>query len=261
MRGLNREGRRFLGDYHARFSDAEHAAKIACGLVKQIAGDTGLLLHVVSARAKTLNSLREKLIEKQYRRPDDDLTDLIGVRVITYYRDAVDPIADRLRQSFDINAAKSVDKRLSLDLREFGYRSVHLIARLRPDQMRMPGDGFLRDRWFEIQVRSLLEHAWAEIEHEVIYKSGIEFPNVVLRRFGALAGGMELFDNEFVTLREERSTLVGSYRSVYERGGDQRVTFDVARLQAFLEATRTGLSWRQARESGRPLRSSWRRAA
>jgi Region found in RelA / SpoT proteins len=140
-----------------------------------------------------------------------------------------------------------------LSLREFGYRSVHLIARLKPDQMRITGDDFLREHWFEIQVRSVLEHAWAEIEHEVVYKSGIRQPDTVLRRFAALAGSLEVFDREFLALREERKSLIARYSDIYRQNKDQRKSFDVARLLAFLEATRTGLSWRQAEEEGRPF--------
>jgi hypothetical protein len=66
-----------------------------------------------------------------------------------------------------------------------------------PGVHRGRGDEFLRKRWFEIQVRSLLEHAWAEIEHEIVYKSGITQPDAVRRRFAALAGSLELFDSEF----------------------------------------------------------------
>jgi putative GTP pyrophosphokinase len=69
-------------------------------------------LHAVSARAKTPESLRGKLRKKQYRNPSRQLTDLVGVRVIAYYRDAVDLIVARLQEAFDINTIESTDKRL-----------------------------------------------------------------------------------------------------------------------------------------------------
>jgi ppGpp synthetase/RelA/SpoT-type nucleotidyltranferase len=253
MAALNRESKRFLDAYQSRYPDAQRAARIARHAVEQVARDTGALLHVVTARAKTPDSLRGKLIEKQYDQPDQELTDLVGVRVIAYYRDAVDPIVARLKQAFEINEEASADKRLALDLREFGYRSVHLIARVRPDRIRARGDDFIRERWFEIQVRSLLEHVWAEIEHEIVYKSGIKQPDAVRRRFAALAGGLELFDSEFLALREERKELIEGYKDRYERNEDQRKGFDVARLLGFLEAARPGLSWRRAEAEGRPF--------
>ncbi len=253
MSGLNRASKIFLHNYQTQYPAAQRAAVIAQLVVERLAKDTGVLIHVVTARAKAPDSIREKLRKKQYVKPARQLTDVVGVRVITYYRDAVDLIVSRLSQAFEINRDASTDKRLALDLREFGYRSVHLIARLRPEHIRVNGDEFLRENWFEIQVRSLLEHAWAEIEHEIVYKSGIKQPNTVLRRFASLAGSLELFDSEFLSLREQRKELIESYRNLYARKQGRRVSFDVARLLGFLEASRPGLSWRQAEDEGRPF--------
>jgi hypothetical protein len=139
-------------------------------------------------------------------------------------------------------------------LRSFGYRSVHLIARAKPGGFSTSSD-FLGSRWFEIQVRSILEHAWAEIEHEVVYKSGIVQPGDVLRRFASMAGNLEILDNEFETLRQWRNKLIDSYREKYERRVEFKRPFDVARLLAFLETTRAGRSWRQAEADGRPFAS------
>jgi hypothetical protein len=105
--------------------------------------------------------------------------------------------------------------------------------------------------WFEIQVRSILEHAWAEIEHEIVYKSGITYPTEVLREFAALAGTLEILDAEFLRLRAARMTLVDKYRHSYARMQDGHEGFDTARLLGFLEARcPDGLSWRSAAASG-----------
>ncbi len=254
MLGLTDASQRFLDRYRAELSSAEIAADLARESVERIARETGAVIHVVSARAKKLESVRGKLRRKRYSRPASQLTDLIGVRVITYYRDAVDPIVARLKQAFQINTKESTDKRLALGLRNFGYRSVHLIVRLKPAQVLTPSHKLLRSRWFEIQVRSIIEHAWAEIEHEIVYKSGVVQPDEILRRFAALAGSLELVDNEFLALRERRNDLIEQYAAKYRLGEDRRKSFDVARLLGFLEAFRPGgLSWRQAAAMGTPF--------
>jgi ppGpp synthetase/RelA/SpoT-type nucleotidyltranferase len=254
MLGLSDTSMRFLDRYRAEIPSADIAANLVRKSVEHIARETGAVVHVVAARAKSLESLRGKLRRKQYSRPSSQLTDLIGVRVITYYRDAVDLIVRRLQQVFEINEKESTDKRLTLGLRNFGYRSVHLIARLKPAQVLTPAHQLLRSRWFEIQVRSILEHAWAEIEHEIVYKSGVQQPDEILRRFAALAGSLELLDNEFLALRERRNDLVAHYAENYRLGKDQRTAFDVARLLGFLEFARPdGLSWRQATSMGSPF--------
>lgn len=96
-----------------------------------------------------------------------------------------------------------------------------------------------------MQVRSLLEHAWAEIEHEICYKTGIDFPDPLLRRFGALAGALEILDDQFAALRREREELFDSLAERYKYGQDLDAKLDAARLVTLLEANRPeGLGWR-----------------
>ncbi|MGA3301865.1 MAG: hypothetical protein ABSC72_01090 [Methylovirgula sp.] len=253
MPGLNRAAQRFLNQYGSQLQQAQSAAALARDLVEKVVRESGALVHVIAGRAKGLDSLRGKLRRKSYRKPESKITDLIGVRVITYYRDEVEPAVAALQRYFDINATESTDKRVQLGLRAFGYRSVHLIARLKRGPALDANHLYLQQHWFEIQIRSILEHAWAEIEHEVVYKSGIVQPDEVQRRFAALAGTLELLDNEFVELREERNALIDAYVDRYLEKLDWRKSFDVARLLGFLEAYRKGRSWRQAAKEGQPF--------
>ncbi|MGO9450963.1 MAG: GTP pyrophosphokinase family protein [Candidatus Binataceae bacterium] len=254
MPRLNRPAQEFLKVYATKIGSTERTAELLGAEVERIVRDTGAFVHVVTARAKTLDSLRGKLRRKPYKHPNQRLTDLIGVRVITYYRDTVDPIVARLRQSFEINERDTIDKRRALGRREFGYRSVHLIARLASGQMLSIVDKAIRKRWFEIQVRSVMEHAWAEIEHEIVYKSGVVLPDAARRRFARLAGTLELLDNEFLALRDTRNPLIGEYCDLYKEGKDQKIAFDVARLWGFLEvAWPEGRSWRQAAAENAPF--------
>jgi ppGpp synthetase/RelA/SpoT-type nucleotidyltranferase len=252
MSGLSRTSREFLKSYESLYPDALKAATVARELVVHAASEAGVFIHAVSARAKSVESMRSKLRRKSYQDPAKQMTDVVGVRVITYYRDAVDPVVGVLRRAFEIDHNLSTDKRRALGLRDFGYRSVHLIARAKSAQTR--GNSFLKNYQFEIQVRSILEHAWAEIEHEIVYKSGVNLEDDTLRRFAALAGSLEIFDGEFLALRAQRNELVDKYVARYRKKLDQHKSFDVARLLAFLE-TRfpDGRSWRKAAEEGIPF--------
>jgi ppGpp synthetase/RelA/SpoT-type nucleotidyltranferase len=254
MSGLSKSSREFLKSYEVIYPDAVKAAAIARELVSQALNQTGVFIHTVSARAKSLESMRGKLRRKSYSNPAKQMTDIVGVRVITYYRDAVDPVVRMLKQAFEIDGKLSTDKRLALGLRDFGYRSVHLIARVKQANAR--NNSFLRDFQFEIQVRSILEHAWAEIEHEIVYKSGVRLEDEALRRFAALAGSLEIFDGEFLALREQRNELIENYVARYKSKLDQHKPFDVARLLAFLETKfPDGRSWRTATSDGSPFAS------
>jgi ppGpp synthetase/RelA/SpoT-type nucleotidyltranferase len=252
MSRLTKKAIQFLHDYEKEFDEYRAAASTVERHIESLVIDARREIHLVAARAKTLDSLRSKLRRKGYSNPRDQITDLIGVRVITYYKDDVDPVVSLLKSALRIDQKNSTDKRKMLDLRSFGYRSVHLIAYLETTKMRHLPEGF-RGKRFEIQVRSLLEHAWAEIEHEIVYKSGINHSNVVLRSFAALAGTLELLDSEFGDLRQRRNTLVDVHRDRYGRGLDGRRHLDAARLIAILEVhAPDALGWRSTARSFPP---------
>jgi len=167
-------------------------------LAQRLAQDTSLKLHSITVRVKTRASVAAKLA-----RPDRtyhslwDLTDLVGLRVITYFEDGVDRVGRLLEAHLPVDFRHSVDKRKSSADDRFGYRSLHYVCRMAPD-----GDtpGQLR---YEIQVRTLLEHAWAEIEHDLGYKSRDSVPAIARRRLNRLAGLLELADQEFSAIRRE----------------------------------------------------------
>jgi ppGpp synthetase/RelA/SpoT-type nucleotidyltranferase len=209
---------------------------LAKSVVAEILEPLNLDIHVIEARPKAFESVLEKIRRKGYGVPGRQLTDQVGVRVITYYQDDVDRAARKLKEHLEIDDRKSEDKRQILSTRQFGYRSVHLIARI---SARSPGNVSYRKLgklFFEIQIRSILEHAWAEIEHEINYKSGVDFPEAILRRFGAIAGSLEILESAFLDLREEKLRLVNQYRAEYARGEAARIRFDAARLLAYLAA-------------------------
>ena len=88
---------------------------------------------------------------------------------------------------------------------------------------------------FEIQIRSILQHAWAEIEHDLGYKSEAAIPRDIRRRFSRLAGLLEIADDEFLGIRnalalhqESASTIVNS--------GQLEIEIDQDSLYSFVES-------------------------
>lgn len=229
---FGRDAKNFLTSYYQAYPNFSKATEIARKLVESIVVNLGVEIHAVSARAKDGNALREKLLRKSYREPQKQVTDLIGVRVITYYADDVDKVAAVLQKELEIDQQNSIDRRSTLGLRDFGYRSVHLIARLKGARSRSPEYGSLQTYAFEIQVRSILEHAWAEIEHAIVYKSGIDYSDEDRRLFAALAGAMEIVDKQFLQLRQRKKLLVDQYLEDYSKAKGLDDRLDVARLIA-----------------------------
>ncbi len=120
-----------------------------------LAADPDLKVHSVTWRLKSRVSLAQKLSRPERNYTDLwMLTDLIGVRVITYFADAVDRAGALVEASLPVNFKHSADKRRR-EATDFGYRSLHYVCRV--------GDPLPERACFEVQVRTVLEHAWEEM--------------------------------------------------------------------------------------------------
>jgi len=249
-----RRAEQYLADYSARYRAHKNAARLVQSLLKEILSDPSLEIHLVNCRAKGPGSVRIKLYEKHYRNPEREVTDILGVRVITYYSEDVDRVVERLRSALTIDVKNSEDKRDKLTLKEFGYKSVHLQAQTKRSWATDPRYAALRGRWFEIQVRSILEHAWAEIEHEVVYKSGVRYPDLVKRRFARLAGTLELLEDEFLNLRNVKDDLIEHYKTKFAAAHFGMNSLDSAAMIALFEVEEPEYrGWRQAAKEGQPF--------
>lgn len=160
--------------------------------------------HQITSRLKTRNSLSKKLSRKQNYKNISDITDIIGCRIITYFEDEVDKIATIIENEFDVDIDNSVDKR-KIDFDRFGYLSLHYVVKINSKRLKLTEYKKFKDLKFEIQIRSILQHSWAEIEHDIGYKGKFSIPNVVKRRFSRIAALLETADIEFVRLKDELS--------------------------------------------------------
>ena len=162
-----------------------------------------VVFQSVGYRVKDLPSLRVKLSEQGTEPRLDEVHDLLGVRVVTYFPDAVDRVGEIVAGTFTVDEANSTDKRKLLEPDRFGYLSLHYVVNLRASQQQVRATEEVASRKFEIQIRSLVQHAWAEIEHDLGYKSRTAVPREIRRRFSRLAGLLEVADDEFSCLRDD----------------------------------------------------------
>ncbi len=223
-----------LGEYderaplYAEFASTVHALVAACLNKRKIK------VHSVSFRVKKRDSLAGKLTGGGYRYAHiEDVTDVAGVRVVTYFADEVDNIARLIEDEFTVDWGNSVDKRAMLEHDRFGYLSLHHVVGLLPATLGNPGYDKFSGMKAEIQTRSLLQHAWAAIEHDLGYKSALAVPREQRRKFSRLAGLLELADQEFM---EIRTALTEYERTVSTKihNSPQMVSIDKASLTAFL---------------------------
>ena len=112
-------------------------------------------------------------------------------------------------EQFEIDESNSVDKSGELKINETGYKSVHYILKLGSSRRDLPEWETYKDCVVEIQVRTLLQHVWASMSHDNLYKFSEVLPTEINRRFYLTAGMLELLDIEFQRLSDE----LNDYRS------------------------------------------------
>jgi ppGpp synthetase/RelA/SpoT-type nucleotidyltranferase len=188
-------------------------------------------LAIIEARTKSLTSFAGKTLRKRalymdpkIPLPPDPLvrmTDLTGGRIITQTSQQVHAICQFLEETFDIDWDNSEDVSNRLRPTEFGYRSVHYIVIVNQEKLRAAGITVPVRRKVlglkaEIQVRTLLEHAWADIGHDMTYKTELKVPARIHRQFAAVAAILESTDHEFgrlVQALDEFKSNFGAYHT------------------------------------------------
>lgn len=218
-----------LDEYQRVLPALEGLCAAQRGRIEALLRARGIKLHVVDGRVKSPNSLRHKLA-----RPDRtyaslwSITDLVGIRVTVYFEDAIADVARALESELAVDYSNSIDKLRFDDHRHFGYRSLHYVCALA-----LPGssDQVPSEARFEVQVRTVVQHAWAEVEHDLGYKSLDAVPEAIRRRFSRVASLLEIADEEFVSIR---TALEAHARSAEEAAADpqRRFPLDTVSLHA-----------------------------
>lgn len=198
----------------------------------------------IEARAKTVDSFAEKAVTRsafdpfrpKYPSPLQQITDLAGIRVITFFPRAVEEVDVAIAEELDV--LEKDDKGDALDQEErFGYDSVHYLVRLGQDRTKLgeltPYAGLVG----EIQVRTILQHAWAEIEHDIRYKSKSPevIPASIRRRFMSVAGMLEIADREFQAIQDDDRRLRRAARHSIAQGRLAEVELGPDALRAYLD--------------------------
>ena len=126
-------------------------------------------------------------------------------------------IAGFVEEEFEVDRANSVDKRELIDPEKFGYLSLHYVVKLPSFRLQLIEYQRFKDCQAEIQIRSILQHTWAEIEHDLGYKSEHAVPREIRRSFSRLAGLLELADEEFIKIRSNLANYEAEVEAQIEK--------------------------------------------
>jgi ppGpp synthetase/RelA/SpoT-type nucleotidyltranferase len=190
----------FRQQYNQRKPQYERLAANLQQALKAFLEEKDIPYLEVLARVKDGDSAYEKITRKDYNNPFEQIEDWCGLRIICYYPSDIDRICDMLTDEFAIMTQEDTAQRLASN--EFGYRSTHLILQVKPTWAVTPNYRGLQNFKAEVQVRTILMHAWAEIEHKLSYKSTEQAPSQFRRKLSRLSAKFEEADEQFEELRK-----------------------------------------------------------
>lgn len=199
---LDLHGEMLMEQYHERQTIYQRLAQVAEETLRQALKEQHVAVIALEHRVKTEASLAGKLELKGAKYHTlNDVTDILGMRVVTFYSADVDKVAAIVNETFQVDWANSVDKRKLHRLDSFGYNSLHYICRLPKTVFEDPDMPLVNELPFEIQMRTALQHVWSTLDHDTAYKGDVNIPREYRRQFNRLAGMLELVDEEFSRLR------------------------------------------------------------
>lgn len=235
--------RRAVQRYAASHDELRGVTDAYVGLVTRLLDDAGINYLAVTGRTKSVESFAGKAARRlqggrlAHPKPLTDITDQVGVRVVTYVLADVDAVAQLLSSQLVVREDRDMGQETA-DAGRFGYSSRHLLVAL--DEERAEA-GIPTDRPASVQIRTVLQHAWAEFEHDVRYKGSVsdEHAPDFDRRFTLAAGLLELADQQFTAIRDRHREELTSPAEAAD--DDPRIS--PTDLAAFLAGQFTDAGW------------------
>ena len=231
----NEESWRDDPDLIRKFNEQKADYELLCAeivySVDALAKASKIRINSVSSRTKSLESFLEKLERKSYNDPFTEITDFAGVRVVCFYEDDIARIESLIRKQFRVVEADHKGKAIDVD--RFGYNATHFLVYL-GDSVSGPRYDSLRELVCEIQVRTVLQDAWAIFTHHLMYKHEDQIPDSIKRELHALSGALETADTAFQAIRDKRDRYIESVNQSTERECLVSVSTNLDSLREYL---------------------------
>lgn len=217
----------YFGEKHLRESVVEFQERrnaslsTLCDVLRILLGrvrDDYAPTAIVEVRVKSASSFAEKCLRKRYSEPFRETTDLCAGRIVCPTLKEKRALRDALTTLFQpVDEYENTTWRHDAD--SFGYRGYHMVVHFSPQVVQriarrwaefatFPEDVLCEGGKFEIQLRTFLEHAHADITHDRLYKAGFDISKVLMRKSAIVAAQLESADKQlqqFVDAVEEYS--------------------------------------------------------
>ena len=234
--GLDLHSSMLLDEYRKKLVIYQKLCNIVSEKLTENIKQSGIELNAIETRLKKEQSLAGKLARKGSKYQSiQDITDIVGARIIAFYNEDVDRIASIAEKLFIVDWNNSVDKRKMHQFNSFGYNSLHYICRI-PANLYFDADyPEINKIPFELQMRTALQHVWSAIQHDIGYKTDIETPEEYHRNLSRLAGLLELADNEFSRIRSDIANYRRRASMMVESGKFNEAMLDGDTFRAYLK--------------------------
>ncbi|OCP20640.1 MULTISPECIES: hypothetical protein [unclassified Ensifer] len=220
----------WLDDNHPKFRSLTASVELT---IRSLLKDAGIPFLTVSGRTKSPSDCLSKAKRKSYKDPALQMTDISGIRVVVYFDYDIEKVSDIIKSNFCVDVSNSRNKDELLSINEVGYRSVHFVCDLGADRARLQENKRLEGLKFEIQIRTVLQHAWAELAHDRNYKFNGKLPQHIERKLFLLAGLMETADNGFSDLSIEIDSYI-EHVSKSASEGSLEIDLNVLSIEQFV---------------------------
>ncbi|MBF0296306.1 MAG: hypothetical protein HQL96_14045 [Magnetococcales bacterium] len=171
-------------------------------LIKEFIAPDGPKIHSIVGRIKEKESLAEKLDHPpEAYQTLADVPDIAGIRIITFFEEEVQVVTEIIRREFNVFPSREQPKYLLTDPNRFGYTSANWQLGLLDNRLELIEYRRFRGFLVELQVRSVLQHAWLEINKSLGFQTREHCPPQKQREYGRIAALFELADLELNKIR------------------------------------------------------------
>ena len=211
----------FVDYYQSQLPTLKAAAASYNALLQAILNQLeGVNIAKIECRVRNVDECLRKF-KRKYRNALEDqsqgyvikdyITDLIGVRVVCLYEDEPPAIMSKVREFFDVIEITDKTSPMEDTESEFGYKGIHMDLRLNDAQSQLSEHQTYAHQAFELQIRTIIQDSWSELDHKIKYKKSI--PTNLRRRINILSALFELADREFLQIRNETSLALALSRA------------------------------------------------